>query len=96
MMLGRNAVSTVLATGRMTVVAQRRSGLAGPEAARTQYGARAPTRTARRAKEAVEEALRSMRSYADEALDEAVEDARNAGENGRMAPRHCAKIIMSH
>lgn len=96
MMLGRNAVSTVLATGRMTVVARRRSGLAGPEAERTQYGVQAPARTARRAKEFVEEALRSMRSYADEAVDEAIEDARNAGESGRIAPRHCARLVMSH
>lgn len=93
-MLGRNEVSTVLATGRMTVVAHRMNGLA--EADRTQYGTLASARTTRRAKGFVEEALRSMRSYADDASDEAIEDTRIADERGRRAPGQCAKLTMSH
>jgi hypothetical protein len=70
--------------------------LAGSEAECTQYRGQAPARTAPHAKGFVEEALRSIRSYADEALDEAIEDARNAGESGRRRVGHCAKLLMAH
>jgi hypothetical protein len=97
LLLARNAVGTVTATTQISLVGPPdERGLIGLEANCAQNNVRAATQVTHRAKRFVEEELRTMRSYADEELDEAIEDARGAGENGRRALAECARVTMRH